>query len=102
LQALESQFSDFERIDQETSWAQVRDAQANTPVSPMRLVVLAAGRTDPAYLPVGWPLAGEEALHQEQQAALVALAPAGEYRLVAESGHYIQLEQPDLVIATFE
>ena len=65
----------------------------------MPLVVLAAGQsTDPSFLPPDWPLAEEEELHRELQMDLAARVPGGQYELVEESGHYIQLEQPDLVI----
>ena len=63
LQDLEAQFSDFERIDEEASWDQVRAGpRLASPLRPMPLVVLAAGQsTDPSFLPPDWPLAEEEA-----------------------------------------
>ena len=99
MQEFEAQFSDFERIDQGMSWSQVRAARVATPLRPMPLVVLAAGRpADPWYFPPDWPMAAEDQLHQEQLAELAALAPNGKYVLVAESGHYIHLDRPDSVI----
>ncbi len=99
LQDLESQFSDFERIDEEAGWEQVRQAQSATPLQPLPLVVLAAGiGSDPSAYPPDWPIADEEQLHQQLQVELAGLSPRGEYVLVEESGHYIQLEQPGLVI----
>jgi pimeloyl-ACP methyl ester carboxylesterase len=99
LQTLEAQFSDFERVDEEASWEQVREAGDFSPLRPMPLVVLAAGQsTDPSFLPPDWPLAEEEELHREQQMDLAARVPGSRYQLVEASGHYIQLEQPALVI----
>ena len=99
LQDLESQGGDFERIDEEASWDQVREAQLASPMQAIPLVVLAAGHaTDPSRLPPDWPIAEEEQLHRQLQVELAGLVPNGEYVLVEESGHYIQLEQPDLVI----
>jgi pimeloyl-ACP methyl ester carboxylesterase len=99
LQELEAQFSDFERIDEESSWDQVRAAGDASPLRPMPLVVLAAGQsTDPSFLPPDWPLAEEEQLHRDEQKDLAARVPGGQYQLVEGSGHYIQLEQPGLVI----
>jgi D-alanyl-D-alanine carboxypeptidase len=98
-QELEARFSDFEQIDQEGSWEEVRAARAAAPFPAMPLVVLAAGGSiDPSFFPPGWPLAYEERLHQELQEDLAGLVPNGRYLLVAESGHYVQLDQPEVVI----
>jgi pimeloyl-ACP methyl ester carboxylesterase len=99
LQELEAQFSDFEQIDQERSWEEVRAARATAPLRAMPLVVLAAGHSaDPSFFPSDWPIEDEERLHRELQEDLATLVANGRYVLAEESGHYIHLEQPGLVI----
>lgn len=88
-----------EGIDVEASFAQVRDARVAAPLRSMPLVVLSAGKTDQAFFPAGWPLEEEALLHDELQADLAGLVPGGRRVIAEHSGHYVQQNQPDLVVA---
>ena len=69
----------------------------------MPLVVLFAGRTgemtpdQEAAMPPGYPAALAAAL-RSNAAFLAALVPDTRLVTIADSGHYIQAEQPDVVI----
>jgi pimeloyl-ACP methyl ester carboxylesterase len=69
---------------------------------PLPLVVLSRGRApEAAEAPEGFPpetVAAQERLWQDLQAALAALVPGARRVVAAESGHYVQLQQPELVI----
>jgi pimeloyl-ACP methyl ester carboxylesterase len=91
--------SNSEGIDLETSFLQMDAARAATPLRPMPLVVLSAGLEDPARFPEGWPMEAEGMLHTELQRDLAGLVPGGRFVVAAQSGHYIQQSQPDLVVA---
>lgn len=77
----------YERVDLETSMAQVRAA---VPLPPIFLTVLSS---DPDL---------SDAQHAEilkkLQAELAALVPNSKHIVVAKTGHFIQLEQPQVVI----
>jgi pimeloyl-ACP methyl ester carboxylesterase len=88
-----------EGIDLAASFAQMREARATTPLSPMPLVVLSAGLDDPAMYPADWPMEAEAQLHNELQSDLAGLVPGGRHVVAEQSGHYIQQRQPDLVVA---
>ena len=82
----------------EESQDQVRAASG---LGELPLVVLSHGR--PAPLPRDPAITPEverryEEVWQELQAELAALTPKGELVVAAESGHAIQLDQPDLVV----
>ncbi|HEU5299665.1 MAG TPA: alpha/beta hydrolase [bacterium] len=65
------------------------------------LVVLAHGRADapPAQVEIAPALVEEaEREWQEMQAELARLSPQGRLVIAEQSGHYVQLEQPELVI----
>lgn len=85
-----------ERIDTEASAAQMRKAAATSPLRPMLLVVLTHGR--PWDWPPGYPVAALEGLWTRLQDRLAALVPNARLVVARDSGHYIQLDQPDLVI----
>jgi hypothetical protein len=50
-------------------------------------------------LPAGFPAAAWEDVTRQLQRQLAALVPGGRQVIATDSGHYIQLQQPDLVIA---
>jgi pimeloyl-ACP methyl ester carboxylesterase len=68
------------------------------------LIVLSHGYLEPRLLdPIGKENYGKyEAFWRADQAELASLSPQGHLVLTPESGHYIQLDQPDLVINAIE
>lgn len=81
-----------ERIDLAASRAQVR---ASAPLRPMPLVVVTSLRDE---TPPGWPAEQLERVRLEFQATLARLIPGGRHLLAEHSGHFVQEDQPDLVI----
>jgi pimeloyl-ACP methyl ester carboxylesterase len=61
---------------------------------PVRLTVISAGKAPPRWL---LPAAGY-ATHCRLQAALTQLAPDSRHIIAERSGHFVQLNQPDIVI----
>jgi pimeloyl-ACP methyl ester carboxylesterase len=94
-------YPQIEQILINDSSAQVRDAQAATPLREMPLVVLTHGRPlgVDGGLPAGFPAAAWEDVIGQLQRQLASLVPGGRQVIATDSGHYIQLDQPDLVIA---
>ncbi len=88
-----------ERLGLEVSAAQTRQAQRDTPLRRMPLVVLSHSRTltNPFGFPDDWPIAALEKAFQNSQDALARLVPGARHLIATGSGHYIQLEQPALV-----
>ncbi len=90
---------EFTELDR--SVEQVRAATTAAPLREMPLVVLSRGQSMamPADLPGG--LTGELLEHAwtAAQADLAALRPDARHEIATESEHYIQLQQPDMVIA---
>jgi hypothetical protein len=78
----------------------LRDAAIATPLGSLPLIVLSRGQTMqlPPDLPGG--LTGEmlERAWQEGQDELAQLTPDARHIIATESEHYIQLQQPRLVI----
>lgn len=93
-------YTDYERPSLELSGAQMRQAQADTPLRPMPLVVLSHSRdlANPFGFPPTWPIEALEQAFQASQDKLTTLVPGARHVIAAESGHYIQLDQPELVI----
>ena len=96
-------YPEVERIDIDASADEMERAAAAQPLRPLPLVVLTAGRTGEmtpeqiADLPPGYPEALAAAL--KANAAFVGtLLPDARVVSVADSGHYIQAEHPELVI----
>lgn len=87
-----------EGIDLGMSYSQMSAARTATPLRPMPLIVLSAGQADPAFFPAGWPMEAEAILHAELQADLAGLVPNGRLVVAAQTGHYIQQSQPDLIV----
>jgi pimeloyl-ACP methyl ester carboxylesterase len=92
-------YSGVELLDLEPSAAQVRQAQADTPLRPMPLVVLSHSRTlpNPFGFPPDFPIEALERAFQDSQDMLAELVPGARLVIAARSGHYIQLDQPKLV-----
>jgi pimeloyl-ACP methyl ester carboxylesterase len=83
-----------ENIDLVASSAQVRAARRSLP---MPITVLTRGLPDsPSEI---WPSAALQAVERDLQCELIALSPTGCQIIAATSGHFIQQDQPALVIA---
>lgn len=83
-----------EGVDLEASFAQLRHAP---PLPPMPIALLTAAHLS---YPDGWPAAALERVRLELQRDLAQSLPGCRHRIVAQSGHMIQLDQPAVVIAT--
>jgi pimeloyl-ACP methyl ester carboxylesterase len=92
--AVPHRFEDPERVDIWTSERQTRKALRRSPLRPMPLVVLTRGRPPDPSAPF---VEQEERLWLELQRELAQLVP-GSRHLITQSGHDIQLEQPELVL----
>lgn len=92
-------YAAIERLNLEVSAAQMRQAQADTPLRRMPLVVLSHSQTlpNPFGFPPDWPVEALERAFQDSQDKLAALMPGARHVIAARSGHYIQLDQPRLV-----
>ena len=92
-------YSAVERLSLEVSAAQMRQAQADTPLRRMPLVVLSHSRTlpNPFGFPPDWPIEALNRAFQASQDSLAELVPGARHVIATESGHYIQLDQPRLV-----
>jgi pimeloyl-ACP methyl ester carboxylesterase len=92
-------YSALERLDLEVSAAQMRQAQADTPLRRMALVVLSHSRdlSNPFGLPPEFPITAIERAFQASQDRLAELVPGARHVIATKSGHYIQLDQPKLV-----
>ena len=92
-------YSAVERLSLEVSAAQMRQAQADTPLRRMPLVVLSHSRTlaNPFGFPPDLPIEALDRAFQESQDRLGGLVPGARHVIATRSGHYIQLDQPKLV-----
>jgi pimeloyl-ACP methyl ester carboxylesterase len=90
-------YPDFERVDFDASMDQMRQARVDMPLRPMPLAVLSRGNSNDAPLP-DWPVAAFEQMWRGLQDDLAALVPNARLSIAARSGHYIQQEQPELVV----
>jgi pimeloyl-ACP methyl ester carboxylesterase len=92
-------YRDLETIDFVTSFEQMRRAAAARPLRDIPLVVLSHDRPSPlpGDLPADFKQAVERAWGAGQD-RLAALLPDARRDAATNSGHYIQLEQPRLVI----
>ena len=93
-------YPDLEFTDLDLSASQARDATDALPLPPLPLVVLSRGRTMamPSDLPGGLTGEGLERAWTAEQDRLAALLPGARHVIARESEHYIQLQQPELVI----
>jgi pimeloyl-ACP methyl ester carboxylesterase len=83
----------------EGNFAAVREAKLS-PLGDIPLVVVTSGKSE---LSEGRAISAQEVEHYnkvtaELQAELVALSPQGKQVIAEKSGHYIQIDQPELVI----
>ena len=94
-------YPDLEFTDLDASVMQVHDATTVTPLPDIPLVVLSRGQAMamPNNLPSGLTGTGLEEAWTTEQAQLAALLPDARQVIAAQSEHYIQLQQPELVIA---
>jgi pimeloyl-ACP methyl ester carboxylesterase len=92
-------YPEVEILALEPSAAQMRQAQADTPLRPMPFVVLSHSRTlpNPFGFPPGLPIEALETAFQGSQDMLAKLVRGAKHVIATESGHYIQLDQPRLV-----
>jgi pimeloyl-ACP methyl ester carboxylesterase len=100
---LQEAYPEFEVMDFDTMNVQMRDAAAASPLRDIPLAVIAHGRsfeadTPEGAMPDGYPWDDVEAVTRELYAELAASVPGGRLIVAEESGHYVHLEQPDLVI----
>jgi pimeloyl-ACP methyl ester carboxylesterase len=96
-------YPEAERADVDVVLDAVERAVAAQPLHELPLVVLSRGSEDdvPAELAADLPpgfVDAHAAAPQEGQARLAALVPDARHVIATDSGHYIQLEQPALVI----
>lgn len=94
---------ELEWVDFEGSFVQVRQAAATAPLRPMPLVVLSYGRPlqselPPDALPPDYPFDTFDRVRGDHQRALATLVPGARFVVASQSGHYIQITQPELVI----
>jgi pimeloyl-ACP methyl ester carboxylesterase len=92
-------YPDYERLALEASGAQMRQAQADTPLRRMPSVVLSHSRDlpNPFDWPIDWPIDALNRAFLNSQDALAELVPGARHVVATRSGHYIQLDQPRLV-----
>jgi pimeloyl-ACP methyl ester carboxylesterase len=91
-------YPDMERIDLDTSFAQLRAAAAVRPLDAIPLAVVTHGRRySAAEIPAGISADAMVAVWQELQAELATLTPTARQIVAAESGHYVPLDQPEVV-----
>ena len=92
-------YPDIERIDLDASFAQLREAAAVRPLEQIPVVVVTHGRGySAAEIPAGISPEAMEAVWQGLQADLARLSPTARQIVAPTSGHYILLEQPEVVI----
>jgi pimeloyl-ACP methyl ester carboxylesterase len=92
-------YPDAERLLLEPSAAEMRQAQADTPLRRMPLVVISHSHTlpNPFGLPPDWPIQALDRAFNKSQAKLAKLVPGTRHVIATRSAHYIQLDQPGLV-----
>ena len=81
----------------------MREAAATAPLRPMPLVVLSYGRPMQSEfpadaLPPDYPFDILGRVRADHQRALATLVPGARFVVASKSGHYIQVDQPELVI----
>jgi pimeloyl-ACP methyl ester carboxylesterase len=94
-------YEDLEFTDLDLSVSQVREATTTSPLRPLPLVALSRGQVMamPEDLPGDLTGEGLELAWTLEQERLAALLPDSRHVIAEESEHYIQLQQPELVIA---
>jgi pimeloyl-ACP methyl ester carboxylesterase len=92
-------YKELETIDFDASFDQMRAASKATPLSPIPFIVISKGK--PFALPPGlpdWLPATLERAWNKGQDELARLLPNTPHRIAAKSSHYVQIEEPQLVI----
>jgi pimeloyl-ACP methyl ester carboxylesterase len=84
-------------LDETPTTVQMREAQIDSPLRPMPLVVLSHGIPFAAPFP-GWPSDEMEQIMLALQSDLARLVPDARHVIARESGHNIHQDQPELVI----
>ncbi len=84
-------------LEDDPSTRQVRQAQMDTPLRPMPLVVLSHGIPFAVPFP-GWPSDEMEGIMRSLQENLARLVPDARFVIANQSGHNIHQDQPELVI----
>ena len=94
-------YKEIETIDLNSSLDQMEKAATAEPLRPMPLFVLTQGQPFDLSpwqpLPADFPAALNKAWHAAQD-ALATLAPHAKHTVATKSSHYIQIQEPKLVI----
>jgi len=94
-------YKEIETLDVNTSFNQIEKAAAAQPFRPIPLFVLTQGQPFDLSpwqpLPADFPAALNSAWHTGQD-ALATLAPNAKRTIATKSAHYIQIQEPQLVI----
>src|SRR5438552_3916902 len=94
-------YKDIETLDVNASLDQMEKAASAKPLRPMRIFVLTQGQPFDLRpwqpLPPDFPAALNNAWHTAQD-ALATLAPNAKHKIATKSSHYIQAQEPQLVI----
>ena len=94
-------YKDIETLDVNASLDQMEKAASAGPLRPMPLFVLTQGQPFDLSpwqpLPADFPGALNKAWHTAQD-ALATLAPNAKHKIATKSSHYIQAQEPQLVI----
>jgi pimeloyl-ACP methyl ester carboxylesterase len=94
-------YKDIETLDVNASLDQIEKAASAEPLRPMPLFVLTQGQPFDLSpwqpLPADFPGALDRAWHTAQD-ALTTLAPNAKHKIATKSSHYIQVQEPQLVI----
>ena len=95
------EYKDIETLDVNASLDQIEKAAAAKPLRPIPLFILTQGQpfdlSPWQQLPADFPGALNKAWHTAQD-ALVTLAPNAKHLIATKSAHYIQVQEPQLVI----
>jgi pimeloyl-ACP methyl ester carboxylesterase len=92
-------YKDLETIDFDVSFDQMRAASKATPLPPIPFIVISKGKPFevPPDLPPWLPATLEQAW-TTGQSELAQLLPNTPHRIATKSSHYVQIEEPQLVI----
>src|SRR6266516_3245551 len=95
------EYEDIETLEVNASLDQIEKAVTAQPLRPIPLFVLTQGQpfdlTPWQPLPADFPAALNRAWHTGQD-ALATLAPNAKHTVATKSAHYIQIQEPQLVI----
>jgi pimeloyl-ACP methyl ester carboxylesterase len=97
----DTRWFETQRQEVTSAWDSLAEARAAqiTALGDIPLIVLSRGQTDMSGPGISAEDAEQaEAAQNEMQAELAALSPRGKWIVAEESGHYIQVGQPELVI----